>query len=45
MAQKKKNSKKPKNCLFLGQSAILEYWFDIDIEWFEEIVGTREPRF
>ena len=31
--------------MFQGQSARPKHWFDLDIEWAEEIFSTREPRF
>ena len=31
--------------MFQGQSEILKYWFDLDIDWVEENFSTREPQF
>ena len=37
MVQKKNAEKKTeKTYLFQGQSEILNYWFDLDIEWVKE---------
>ena len=41
-ANKNKNEDKFK---LQGQSAISQHWFDIDIDWIEEIFSTHEPDF
>ena len=46
MFQKKDTGKEyNRKYLFQGKSARSKHWFDIDIEWAEEIFSTREPQF
>ena len=46
MVQNKEIGKEPKiKYLYQGQSEILKHWLNLDIEWVEETLGTREPQF
>ena len=40
-----KISKYFKTYLFQGHSVRPKHWFNLDLEWFEDIFVTREPQF
>ena len=45
MVKKKIITKNIETYLFQGQYERFKHWFDIDLEWVEEIFMTREPEF